>query len=134
MILLPKTMHRTSLHFAAIVVALLVAAPFIAGASEADVTFEIEGVNLHYYLAGNRDAGENPELVVQEGDTVRIELEVTQGFHDLVIDEFDAATEQVAATNTTVVEFVADEAGTYEYYCSVGSHRQQGMYGTFVVE
>ena len=134
MILLPKTMHRTSFRFAVILVALLTATPFIAGASEADVTFEIEGVNLHYYLAGNRDAGENPELVVQEGDTVRIELEVTQGFHDLVIDEFDAATEQVAATNTTVVEFVADEAGTYEYYCSVGSHRAQGMYGTFVVE
>lgn len=129
-----KTARSTAFRFAVIALALLITAPFFAAASEPDVTFEIEGVNLHYYLADQQDAGQNPELVVQEGDTVRIELEVTQGFHDLVIDEFDAATEQVAAGNTTVVEFVADEAGTYEYYCSVGSHRAQGMYGTFIVE
>ncbi|MFN2312139.1 MAG: plastocyanin/azurin family copper-binding protein, partial [Spirochaetia bacterium] len=31
------------------------------------------------------------------------------------------------------VEFVADRAGSFEFYCSVPGHRQAGMYGTFVV-
>ena len=32
------------------------------------------------------------------------------------------------------VEFVVDKAGTFEYYCSVGNHRQMGMVGKLIVE
>lgn len=34
----------------------------------------------------------------------------------------------------TSVTFVADETGTFEYYCSVGNHRGQGMIGKLIVE
>ena len=74
------------------------------------------------------------EIRVQEGDTVTINLTNSDGFHDWVVDEFDAATDKIRAGETTSVTFVADAAGTYEYYCSVGNHRQQGMVGTLVVE
>ncbi len=34
----------------------------------------------------------------------------------------------------TFVEFTADKKGTFEYYCSVGEHRVNGMKGKFIVE
>jgi plastocyanin len=74
------------------------------------------------------------ELRVNQGDTVTINLTNSGGFHDWVVDEFGAATEKISAGDTTSVTFVADQAGTFEYYCSVGNHRAQGMVGTLIVE
>lgn len=74
------------------------------------------------------------EIRVNEGDTVRIQFKSDSGFHDWVVDEFNAKTDQVNSGGTTSVEFVAGTAGTYEYYCSVGNHRARGMVGTLIVE
>lgn len=74
------------------------------------------------------------ELLVKKGDTVTINLTNSGGFHDLVIDEFSVVTEKIKEGETTSVTFVAAESGTFEYYCSVGSHRLQGMVGTLIVE
>lgn len=74
------------------------------------------------------------EIRVQKGDTVRINFVNEEGFHDLVIDEFEVATAQIQAGESETIEFVADEAGTFEYYCSVGEHRSMGMVGTLIVE
>ena len=92
--------------------------------------FEVTGENFVFYVNGE----ENADIVVQEGDWVRIEFESIDGFHDWVVDEFDAATDQVWEGESSVVEFRADAVGTYEYYCSVGQHRDQGMYGRLIVE
>lgn len=72
-------------------------------------------------------------MTVNKGDTVRITFKSSGGFHDFVIDEFDVKTKQIGAGASETVEFVADEAGTFEYYCSVGNHRAQGMKGTLTV-
>jgi len=88
-------------------------------------SFDVKGVNFEFDVK---------EIRVKEGDTVTINFSSTEGFHDLVIDEFNAATAQVRPGTPTSVTFVADKAGTYEYYCSVGSHRAQGMVGTLIVE
>lgn len=72
-------------------------------------------------------------LTVNKGDTVKITFYNAQGFHDLVIDEFNAKTKQLPAGQSETITFVADKVGTFEYYCSVGSHRQQGMVGTLTV-
>jgi len=74
------------------------------------------------------------EIRVQEGDTVKIVLTSTDGFHDWVVDEFGAATARVNTGETTSVEFVADQKGTFEFYCSVGQHRAMGMKGKLIVE
>jgi len=93
-------------------------------------TFIVTGENFKFFI----DGVENPEIKVQKGDRVRIEFESTTGFHDWVIDEFDAATQKVSEGETTFVDFIATETGTFEYYCSVGNHRAQGMKGNFIVE
>ena len=73
-------------------------------------------------------------MIVKKGDTVQITFTNTEGFHDLKIDEYDVATAKLNAGGTETIEFVADKAGTFEYYCSVGSHRAMGMKGTLTVE
>lgn len=98
--------------------------------SEPDVTFVVTGENFAFFM----DGVEAPELRVKQGDLVRIEFTSTDGFHDWVVDEFDAATEKVQTGGSTSVEFVASETGTFEYYCSVGSHRANGMVGNLIVE
>ena len=74
------------------------------------------------------------EIKVQQGDTVKIVFQNNDGFHDWVVDEFNARTKQINAGATDTVEFVADKAGTFEYYCSVGKHRELGMKGNLIVE
>lgn len=74
------------------------------------------------------------EIRVKEGDRVKVTLNNTNGFHDFVVDEFNARTRQINGAGTDTVEFVANKKGTFEYYCSVGNHRQMGMVGKIVVE
>ncbi|MBI4097144.1 MAG: cupredoxin domain-containing protein [Candidatus Levybacteria bacterium] len=74
------------------------------------------------------------EIRVNKGDTVKITFTNTGGFHDFTLDEFNVKTPQIQSGQTADVEFVADKAGTYEFYCSVGNHRTQGMKGSLIVE
>ena len=94
-------------------------------------TFILTGENFKFVL----DGVSNPDIRVKQGDLVRIEFTSTQGFHDWVVVEFRAATRQVVSTDgATFVEFVANQKGTFEYYCSVGQHRTLGMKGNLIVE
>lgn len=74
------------------------------------------------------------EIRVNEGVTVRLTFENTGGQHDWVLDEFDAATKVIRRGQSETIEFVADRAGEYEFYCSVPGHRARGMWGNFIVE
>ncbi len=96
---------------------------------DVEVVFEVSGVNFAFIIDGER----NPDMVVNQGDRVRVEFTSDSGVHDWVVDEF-GSTEIVQTGGSTFVEFVADQAGTFEYYCTVGSHRQQGMRGNFIVQ
>lgn len=71
---------------------------------------------------------------VKKGETVRVEMESVDMMHDFVIDELDVKSEIVRTGDTATVEFVADTVGEFEFYCSVGQHRVNGMVGTLIVE
>jgi plastocyanin len=76
-----------------------------------------------------------PSLItVAKGDRVKIIFKNDNGFHDFKIDEFGAATKQTQSPTTEILEFTAGKIGSFEYYCSVGSHRQMGMKGILKVE
>lgn len=75
-----------------------------------------------------------PEMKVKKGDTVRVFFKNAEGFHDWVIDEFSEKTEQLKVGESETIEFVVDKTGTFEYYCSVGQHRANGMKGNLIVE
>ena len=73
-------------------------------------------------------------MEVNKGDTVKITVKNTKGTHDLKIDEFNVSTRTLQAGEEQTITFVADKAGSFQYYCSVGNHRAQGMWGTLTVK
>ncbi len=87
-------------------------------------SFTVEGKNFSFSPS---------TLTVKKGDKVKITFKNSGGMHDWVLDEFNAKTKQIAAGASETIEFVADKAGTFEYYCSVGNHRAMGMKGTLTV-
>lgn len=73
------------------------------------------------------------EIVVNKGDKVKIIFKDEDGFHDLVIEGLDVASKRINGGEEATLEFTADKTGSFEYYCSVGSHRAKGMHGTLTV-
>ncbi|MFY9463350.1 MAG: cupredoxin domain-containing protein [Candidatus Sungiibacteriota bacterium] len=72
-------------------------------------------------------------LTVKKGDTVKITLKNIGGTHDLRIDGFNATTQRIGTGEQDTVTFIADKTGSFEFYCSIGSHRRIGMKGTLTV-
>lgn len=91
--------------------------------------------NVREFLLVGRDYTFFPiEMQVKKGETVRVVFKNNQGFHDFRVDGYEVGTKQISEGERETVEFVADKAGTFEYFCSVGNHRQQGMAGKLIVE
>ena len=88
-------------------------------------TFTVDAQNFSFSMK---------EIKVKKGDRVRIVLVNKQGFHDWVVDEFNAKTKQIQAGSSDTIEFTADQVGTFQFYCSVGQHRSMGMVGNLIVE
>ena len=74
------------------------------------------------------------EIKVKKDDRVRIIFKNAGGVHDWVIDEFNVRTKQLQVGQQETIEFIVDKTGQFQYYCSMGAHRQMGMWGTLVVE
>ena len=87
-----------------------------------------------FTVTGNNFKFDLPEIRVKKGDKVRITFNNQTGFHDFVLDEFNVKTRQYNGAATESISFLADKAGTFEYYCSVGQHRQMGMKGNLIIE
>jgi nitrosocyanin len=87
-----------------------------------------------FTVTGSNFAFVPNELKVKKGDTVKITFKNSGGMHDFVLDEFKAKTDIIKGGEQAEVTFTADKAGSFEYYCSVGSHRAMGMKGTLIVE
>lgn len=101
-------------------------APTLAPTStaSAEKTFTIVGQN--YSFSPN-------QISVKKGDKVKITFSDEGGFHNLAIDGYNEKTETIRTGSSSVIEFTADKAGTFAFYCSVANHREQGMQGQLVV-
>ncbi|HLC95166.1 MAG TPA: cupredoxin domain-containing protein [Patescibacteria group bacterium] len=73
------------------------------------------------------------EIRVKQGDLVRIKATNIKGVHDFTLDEFDIKKELPLNTEV-VIEFTADKAGEFTYYCSKPGHRAKGQFGKLIVE
>jgi nitrosocyanin len=93
--------------------------------AEASVNVTVTGANYSF---------EPKEIKVKKDDVVKITFKNIEGFHDLRIDEYAVKTQVIKANEVETVQFTADKTGTFEYYCSVGQHRANGMFGKLIVE
>ncbi|MFQ5880720.1 MAG: plastocyanin/azurin family copper-binding protein [Dehalococcoidia bacterium] len=96
------------------------------------------------------------EIHIEEGEQVRLIVDNTAGatLHDLTIEDMEAHIQgaegaehggdgghveaalhvAAAAGEKGMIEFTAEKAGNYVFYCSVPGHRLAGMEGTVTVE
>lgn len=105
--------------------------PTVAGAEDSAVSdSEVKIVDVEagsFYYKPN-------EIRVKKGEKVKIVMKSVDMMHDFNIDELGVKMPIVKSGNTGTVEFTADQTGTFEYYCSVGQHRQNGQIGKLIVE
>lgn len=102
----------------------------------------VEGTSPIEVLEVTMDTGEfffSPKVIsAKPGQTVNITLTNSGGMmpHDFVIDELNVASEEIMKGEETTVSFTvpASAAGKeYEFYCSIGEHRANGMVGTLTI-
>lgn len=93
-----------------------------------------QGSTKTFTVTGKSFSFAPAEIRVKKGDNVKIIFTNVGGMHNFVISELGVKTPVIASGKTAEVSFVAGKAGTYEYYCSVGNHRQMGMVGTLIVQ
>ena len=74
------------------------------------------------------------QITVNKGDTVKIIFQNIDGTHDWRLDEFNVRTSIIKSGKEETIQFVANKVGSFEYYCSIGAHRQMGMKGTLIVK
>lgn len=98
------------------------------------VASPVPGTVQEFVVSGQSYSFTPNEIRVKQGDTVKISFKNTGGMHDWRLDEFNASTQIIETGETDTVEFIASRTGRFQFYCSVGQHRQLGMVGTLIVE
>lgn len=71
----------------------------------------------------------NPSTANAQSGTVNVSITENTGFHTFVIDELGVKKQLASGMGFS---FNA-EPGTYEYYCDVPGHKEQGMLGTIII-
>ena len=98
---------------------------FVQSGQTSSSSFTVNGGNYYF----------KPNIIkVKQGDQVTIKFINDDGMHNFIIDEFNVGTQIIKGGAEETISFVADKKGSFEYYCSVGQHRQNGMKGTLIVE
>lgn len=107
------------------------AAAHMRGRRAADRRVDIRTSGLKFVI----NSVENADIEATLGETVEVTL-TTGGNHDWVLVYVENGNEVVWARTgpKSSVTFTADRTGEFEYFCSIGTHRQQGMKGTFIVK
>ncbi len=73
-------------------------------------------------------------ISVKKGDVVKITFKDEDGTHNLVVDGYNVKTNTLQGGSSEIITFAADKIGTFDYYCSVDSHREKGMVGKLTVK
>jgi len=84
-------------------------------------------------VTGSSFKFEPSAITVNKGDRVKVSFVSADVGHNFVIDGYGQTKTISSGTAAETIEFTADKAGTFEYYCSVGSHKALGMKGTLIV-
>ena len=91
------------------------------------------GTVKEFTVSGQNFSFSPSRMTVKKGDTVKITFKNVSGTHDFRIDGYNVGTRVIQSGAQEMITFVADKAGSFEYFCSVGEHRAMGMKGTLTV-
>ena len=95
----------------------------------------MDGKMVFMGKGGEIDGKANPNLNANLGDHLKITLTSGEGAeHDIFLEAFNAKSEHVSGQGKSVtLEFAADKAGSFTYFCTIAGHRQAGMEGKLIV-
>jgi plastocyanin len=98
----------------------------IGTSSEAEKSFSVTGTEFAF----------SPNTItVNNGDSVTVTFTNNGKYpHNFVINELNVKGKTIQPGESDTVSFTADKAGSFEYYCSVDSHKDKGMTGTITVQ
>lgn len=118
-----------------LVAVLIIAGALISKTNEPKKTFQatnIREISVEAFEMGFKLSS----TTLKRGETVRIKLSNSgEKRHDFALDEMpNIKTKEIKSGETDMVEFTVPMTGELTYYCSVGSHRAQGMEGKFLIE
>jgi uncharacterized cupredoxin-like copper-binding protein len=54
--------------------------------------------------------------------------------HNFVVDELGIYSGVIPPGESKTITFTADKSGEYDFYCSIGDHRDNGMEGVLIVK
>mgnify|MGYP001595319788 FL=1 len=74
------------------------------------------------------------EIKAKVGDKIKVVMTSKDMMHNFNIDELNVKSAIAKSGEIIEVEFTVDQAGTFEYYCSIGQHRANGQVGKLIVE
>jgi len=85
-------------------------------------------------VEGSEFSFDPSQITVNEGDTVRVTFRNTGTIiHNWGLPEF-GRTSTIGGGQTDTIEFVADQTGTFNFWCSVSGHRGRGMEGQITIQ
>ena len=94
---------------------------------------EDSGVNEVTVKASNYKFESNT-INVKKGETLKITLFSEEGSHNMFIEGYNQKTDTISSSDIEIMEFVADQSGSFEYWCKVPGHKALGMKGVLIVE
>jgi len=95
----------------------------------------VEGKMVYIGVGGGIDGVQNPVLIANTGDTVKVTLTSGDGTeHDISFPDFNATSEHVVGQGSSkTLAFLVDKGGEFSYSCTLPGHREAGMEGKFKV-
>lgn len=102
-------------------------------AEQATETAAATGPVIHVEMVARQFEFEPSTVTVEQGTRVQLTLTTEDVAHGLALPEFGVS-ERIEPGETVEVEFIADKAGTYIYFCNVYCGTGHGnMKGRFIV-
>lgn len=113
----------------------------LVGTPAASFAYEsyLRSEHAHEFTLMGKDAQWNMTTIrVQEGDVVRLRITSGDVIHGIEIDGLGIEVDEVYPGKFVTVEFVVDEAGTFEFECTVrcddNRSAHKDMTGSLIVE
>jgi heme/copper-type cytochrome/quinol oxidase subunit 2 len=92
-----------------------------------------QGVAREFTIHAKKYAFDPPRIEVQQDDLIKITLVSDDIAHSFTVNDYRIA-RRVAAGQTTVFEFRADQVGTFPFYCNLtADERCKEMHGELIV-
>lgn len=119
--------------------ALLVAGCNTAAQETGTISIQTESVNPVYLsevnVSGTNFAFTPKKILGHVGEKVVINFtNDSEYMHNFVIPDLDISTATLKPGEKETIEITPETAGTYQIICSIAGHKDQGMFGEFIVK